>query len=58
MSDNTMPTERELAGPEKELKARERGIRLGYTGQFLDHFIEQELRMMQKWDNRKQSRGR
>jgi hypothetical protein len=48
---NTMPRAREIADPEKVAVARKRGESHGFTKEFLDHFIELELEMMQRWEN-------
>jgi hypothetical protein len=50
--DNRMPELREIADEEMIRKARERGESHGFTGEFLDCFIERELTMMWKWNNR------
>lgn len=47
-----MPTARDLSSEEMYAKAKERGERLGFKEQFLDNFIERELVMMWKWNNR------
>jgi hypothetical protein len=49
-----MPTAQEMASKNDFEAAKERGITNGFEGIFLDHFIENELRMMQKWQNRRQ----
>jgi hypothetical protein len=54
---NRMPTAREMADAEKYAKAKARGEMHGFTDIFLDHFIELELTMMQKWDNRRKGLG-
>jgi hypothetical protein len=34
-------------------KASTRGVLLGFTGMFLNAFVERELQMMEKWVNRR-----
>jgi hypothetical protein len=48
-----MPNAREIASESDFQKAKERGERLGFKDIFLDSFIERELIMMQKWNNRR-----
>jgi hypothetical protein len=48
-----MPNTREIASESDFQKAKERGERLGFKDIFLDSFIERELIMMQKWNNRR-----
>jgi hypothetical protein len=49
---DVMPTAREMSSEEMEAKARARGESHGFTSVFLDNFIERELRMMWKWQNK------
>jgi hypothetical protein len=49
---DTMPSARDMSSDEMILAARLRGEGHGFTGQFLDHFIEKELEMMWKWNRR------
>ena len=49
---NASPNAREMADPIQVAKARARGESHGFQNEFLDHFIELELIMMQKWENR------
>lgn len=55
---DVMPEPREMASQEMLAKARARGEMHGFTGMFLDNFIERELRMMWKWNNQAQGRER
>jgi hypothetical protein len=56
MSDekDAMPTTRDLASDEDLARAWRRGTRLGFKGKFLDHFIENEVRIQEK-PNRRES---
>jgi len=51
-----MPTASEVADEAMLAEARNRGERLGFKGEFLNHFIENELRIQQKAANRQPER--
>lgn len=52
MSENTFPTPRELSSEEQLELARIKGRSFGFDQEFLDHFVENELRLQQKWKNK------
>jgi hypothetical protein len=55
MKDSNYPSRAELASKEDYEKAKSRGIASGCEGAFLSQFIETELRLMQKWSEKRKS---
>jgi hypothetical protein len=49
---DVMPEPRDMASSDMLVKARARGEAHGFKDEFLDNFIERELRMMWKWNNK------